>query len=204
MIAIVNYGMGNIRSIQNALQYLGCACEVVDTPTGLQKSKKIILPGVGSFAKAIANIKQLKLFDELQHIVIDKRVPILGICLGMQLLAGIGEEDGPSVGLGLIPGKVKKFVFTSKFKMPHIGFNTVKIINNHSTLFEGLEDNLDFYFVHNYVFECDKKEHIATLTQYGKIFVSSVQNENILGVQFHPEKSQSNGLRLLKNFINFK
>jgi glutamine amidotransferase len=200
MISIVNYGMGNIQSIQGALQYLGFESRVVTTPDEILDSSKLILPGVGSFAQAIANIRNLHLLEALNRSVLERKVPILGICLGMQLLAESGDEDGPSDGLGWIPGKVRRINTGSGLKVPHIGFNTAFFVDRNNALFQGLDTSGDFYFVHGYIFDCTRLSDISSWTEYGERFASSVQYKNIFGTQFHPEKSQSNGLIVLKNF----
>lgn len=202
MISIVNYGMGNIQSIQGALQYLGFESNVVSTPDGILDSGKLILPGVGSFAKAMANIRNLQLLDALNRSVLERNRPILGICLGMQLLADSGDEDGPSDGLGWIPGKVRKINAGAKLKVPHVGFNTAFFVDRNNALFEGLNTSGDFYFVHGYVFDCARKSDVSSWTEYGERFASSIRYKNIYGTQFHPEKSQSNGLTVLRNFAS--
>ncbi len=202
MITIVNYGMGNLRSIKNALDYLLVPNRVASSPEDILTAKKLILPGVGSFAKAMQNIKSLGLFNPLDIAVNNLKIPILGICLGMQLLADEGDEDGPSHGLGFIQGKVSRFTLAEQFKLPHIGFNKVNFLPEKRTLFHGLGEFADFYFVHNYRIVCADHKNISSLTIYGETFASSVEKDNIFGVQFHPEKSQSNGLTLLKNFAS--
>jgi imidazole glycerol-phosphate synthase subunit HisH len=200
MISIVNYGMGNIQSIQGALQYLGFESRVVNTPAQIEGSSKLILPGVGSFAKAMANINELHLLTPLNRSVLELNVPILGICLGMQLLADSGDEDGPTAGLGWIHGNVRRLKAKKEFKIPHIGFNSAYFVDKNSDLFRGLGNKGDFYFIHSYVFDCRYDTDISSWTEYGEKFASSVQHKSIYGTQFHPEKSQSNGLTVLKNF----
>lgn len=200
MISIVNYGMGNIQSVQGALHYLGFESRVINTPAQIQSSSKLILPGVGSFAKAMANIKELHLLEPLNRSVLDLNIPILGICLGMQLLADTGDEDGPSAGLGWIGGNVRRIKAGKEYKIPHIGFNTAFFVEKNNALFHDLDVRRDFYFVHTYVFECSRETDVSSWTEYGERFASSVQHKNIYGTQFHPEKSQSNGLTVLKNF----
>lgn len=202
MISIVNYGMGNIQSIQGALQYLGFESRVIESPDQIIESTKLILPGVGSFAKAMENIRRRHFLEPLDNAVLKRKVPILGICLGMQLLADSGDEDEPSDGLGWIAGRVRKIKAGYDLKVPHIGFNKTVFVEKNSTLFSGLGTQGDFYFVHSYIFDCKHKEDISSWTEYGERFVSSVQNNNIYGTQFHPEKSQYNGLTVFKNFAS--
>jgi glutamine amidotransferase len=194
--------MGNIRSIQSAFDYLKVENTVINTPEQIKSSTMLILPGVGSFAKAMENIKNMNLLDSLNETILVLKRPVLGICLGMQLLADSGDEDGPSEGLGYIPGTVKKFTVDSSIKLPHIGFNIVNFVETNNLLFKGLGDRADFYFVHNYRFLCDNQKDVASFTTYGETFASSVAKDNVFGVQFHPEKSQSNGLTVLKNFVS--
>ncbi|MFH1791314.1 MAG: imidazole glycerol phosphate synthase subunit HisH [Candidatus Omnitrophota bacterium] len=204
MIGIVNYRMGNIRSVVNALEYLGEESKVIDTPEQILKADKLILPGVGSFRVAMEHINAMGFFDALNEAVIGKRVPILGICLGMQLLAEDSDEDGLTPGFGWIPGNVRRFpVEILGKKVPHIGFNTAVFDPGRRGLFGRLGRQADFYFVHSYRFVCRKPErHVSSWTLYGERFASSVENENIYGMQFHPEKSQSNGLTVLRNFCD--
>ncbi len=195
MIAIVDYGMGNLRSVQNALTYLGVDHLVTSDPAQIASSSAIIVPGVGSFRQAMQNLNDTGLAAAIRTAA--KEVPILGICLGMQLLADTGDEDGPSKGLGLIRGVVKRF-HDPQVRVPHIGFNAVQSSTN-SVLFNGIP-HADFYFVHSYHFICDDASDIAGTATYGAPFVAAVERGTIFGTQFHPEKSQSNGLKVLKNF----
>lgn len=204
MISIIDYKMGNLRSVQNALSFLGVQSKIVTSKIEILGSQKVILPGVGSFKQAMQNIQDLNLYEAIREVALVKKIPLLGICLGMQLLADAGEEDGYAEGLGLVAGKVCKLSVTnSSLKIPHVGFNGV-YHKAGSDLFKKLEDPTDFYFVHSYHFVVNEEEHISSYTVHGKRFVASVQNGNVFGTQFHPEKSQSNGLKLLKNFIEWK
>jgi glutamine amidotransferase len=205
MISIVNYGMGNIRSVMNALKYLGVKCCVIDRPEQILKSTKLVLPGVGSFKKAMDNIKKNSFQHALDEAVLDSHVPLLGICLGMQLLAESSEEGGFTHGLGWIKGSVKRIPHEQvPVKVPHIGFNTVCFEKKNNELFKGLNDNADFYFVHSYRMVCSEPGDVSGWCTYGVDFAASVQKKHIFGTQFHPEKSQSNGLMVLKNFSAFK
>ncbi len=198
MLSIIDYGMGNLRSVINALEYLGVENKLVQTAEEILDSDKLILPGVGSFREAMENLIRLNIVDSIQKASRNGK-PILGICLGMQLLAEYGEEGGLCNGLGLISGRVK-FLNTkrSDIKVPHMGFNQVEIIKNDS-LFSGIKDRSYFYFVHSYHFN-GISEDVAGVTDHGIKFTSVLIRGNVIGTQFHPEKSQSNGLRLLKNF----
>lgn len=201
MISIIDYGMGNLKSVQNALNYLKIKNQVTNSYEEIVNSKKLILPGVGSFSKAMEELNRHNLIPILKEEITIKKKPILGICLGMQLLSDWGEE-GDCKGLGFLPGKVKKFEVGEK-KIPHVGFNNVTFKKS-NPLFKGINNNSDYYFVHSYHFSTWKTENILGETEYGINFVSSVNFENIYGVQFHPEKSQKNGLKLLNNFNDIK
>jgi len=201
MITIVNYRMGNIRSVQSALEYLGTPCQISGDPRTIERSDMLILPGVGSFRVAMQNLTMLGMTDALHEAVLIRKRPILGICLGMQLLADEGTEDGITPGLGWIPGRVVRFAFDNPLtKVPHIGFNSVHVATR-DPLFTAMPDEVDLYFVHSYHFLCSENASISGWADYQGRFTASVQKGNIYGTQFHPEKSQSNGLRVLKNFV---
>lgn len=196
--------MGNIKSLENALDFLGCKSCVTNKAEIILSADKIILPGVGAFDLAMKNLQKLNLIETLNQAVFEENIPILGICLGMQILADTGEENGPTDGLGWINGSVRHFSFSdSKLRIPHVGFNSIRFENKSPNLFNGLANGADFYFVHSYHMICERDSDVSSWTNYGEKFVSSVQKGNIFGVQFHPEKSQSNGLTILKNFISF-
>jgi len=200
MITIIDYGMGNLGSIHNMIKKIGFQSEITDNAERIRAASKIILPGVGAFDKAMSNLENLNLIELIRQKATAK-TPLLGICLGMQLLAN-GSEEGVLPGLGLIPGKVKQFVLSSGYKVPHMGWNTVDY-EQESPLFEGFErfEEARFYFVHSYHFVCDDERHILGRTDYGAAFTSAVQSAQVYGVQFHPEKSHKFGMQLLKNFI---
>ncbi len=201
MITIVDYGMGNLFSIKGALKYLSADCEVVSSPSKISKAEKIILPGVGSFFKAMDIIAERGIDKALQEAVLSRKIPLLGICLGMQLLATEGTEGGRCAGLSFINATVRKFELSMlQCKIPHIGFNTVSFLSG-KRMFEGVMQGSDFYFIHSYHMVCMDNSDVAATTEYGLEFVSAVERGNIWGCQFHPEKSQKNGLRLLRNFI---
>lgn len=196
--------MGNLFSVKSALNFLKYDNEYVNKPKDLIKYSKIILPGVGSFNQAINNLNNLGWSNEIKEMTEVKQIPILGICLGMQLMAEIGKEDGEANGLGLIKGLIDKFSIEDKsLKIPHIGFNRVNFKEN-DILFKNLNNShADFYFVHSFRLKKVDNDIITSECFYGEQFVSSFNKGNVFGTQFHPEKSQGNGLVVLKNFINF-
>lgn len=198
-VVIVNYGMGNIYSVQSALSFLGFQSEYTDEPDKILNADKIILPGVGSFRKAMQNIRSKGLEDPIKESIQTKGKIILGICLGMQLLGTSSTEDGFTMGLSLFDGIVEKFSDNNNLKIPHIGYNEV-IPSQNSVLFKNLDKNSDFYFVHSYRMKSQIANGISTC-EYGEKFVAAFEQKNVLGTQFHPEKSQTNGLILLKNFL---
>ena len=200
-IVIIDYGMGNIKSISSTLKFIGVSEVVLSNKyEDILRADKIILPGVGSFSQAMVNIKNKKIDYILKEAAIVLKKPILGICLGMQLLGLSSTEDGFSPGLGLIDGNVTRFNNIGNIKIPHVGFNQI-MPNCHSRLFTKLNSNPDFYFTHSYkmLSNCDIK---SSYCEYGEKFVAGFEVENIAGVQFHPELSQKNGIQLIKNFIN--
>lgn len=200
MIAVIDYGMGNITSVQNAFQYLGYESELVNTKIGINCADKLVLPGVGSYKKAMENIVNLGFYDVIKDKVENQKCPVLGICLGMQIMGKDSEEDGYTTGFGFLDYSLKEFEKTNNLTVPHMGFNEVKITNKKSIMFQGIDDLSDFYFVHSYRIKSSLDQYISGITKYGEEFVSAFEKEHIWGVQFHPEKSQSNGLKLLDNF----
>ena len=200
-IAIVDYGMGNIYSVQNALRFINVESEYTNNQKVILSADKIILPGVGSYCKAMHTIKKLELDLVIKEAVLNRHIPILGICLGMQLLGTSSTEDGFTQGLGIFNGVVSKINLTERsIKIPHIGFNTV-IPPVKSILYNNISENSDFYFIHSYKMLSDEKSGVG-YCNYGGNFIASFEQSNIFGTQFHPEKSQKNGLLLLKNFTN--
>ena len=198
-LVIVDYGMGNITSIISALSYIGQDDVVVSNDAQiLNNADKLILPGVGNYAMAIAKIRKLNLDIQIEELVINQKKPILGICLGMQLLGASSTESGFNPGLLLVDGVVDKFC-TSGLKVPHVGYNQV-ITNKNSRLYAGIEGEPDFYFTHS--FKMLSESSIGqSFCHYEENFVASFELDNVAGVQFHPELSQKNGLQLIKNFI---
>lgn len=202
MTVIIDYGMGNLFSVENALKRLGAEVKISNRKEDIQKADKLILPGVGAFPDGIKNLKKLGLVEVLEEEVVKNKKPFLGICLGMQLLATEGEEVKPTKGLGWIAGRVRRFqVDEEKFRVPHIGWNDL-ILKKENPLFKGIEQPT-FYFVHSYHLVPEDSSAVAAVCDYGEDFVAAVQKENIFGVQFHPEKSQKSGLRVLENFIAY-
>jgi glutamine amidotransferase len=203
MITIINYGSGNISAIGNIYLRLNIPFKVANQPGDVIGAEKIILPGVGAFDETISMLDRSGFRGVLDKEVIENKVPVLGICVGMQLLANSSEE-GVLPGLGWINGEVKlidKTLLKHKPKIPHLGWNSIEIAKN-SSLFDGVIEDDGFYFMHSYYFHCAQERDILTKTFYGNPFASAVSHNNIYGVQFHPEKSHHNGVRLLQNFSN--
>lgn len=193
--------MGNLRSVQKAFEKIGCKAIISSDKETILKANKLVLPGVGAFKDGMKYLKELNLLSILNKKVLEEKIPILGICLGMQLLSNKSYENGETDGLGWIDAEVLKFDFsTQKLKVPHIGWNELNYKKNCS-LFENIENNSDFYFVHSYHFKTNENIVIGT-TNYGFEFVSAINKDNIYAVQFHPEKSQIVGLQLIENFVN--
>ena len=196
-IVIVDYGMGNLKSIQRGLEKVGANVTLSLDPDVLSKASHLVLPGVGAFGESMNWLHERDLVGVIKDCV-SNNVPLLGVCLGMQLLASKSFEGGEIDGLGLIDGKVIKIDW-SGVNIPHMGWNSV--VHDNNKLFNGIENNSDFYFVHSYHFVPSNKDEILSTTDYGERFVSGIRKGNIYGVQFHPEKSQRDGLRLLRNFM---
>lgn len=201
-LTVIDYGMGNIWSVLNALRYLGCKPMVSSDPNEIARAESLLLPGVGSFRKAMATLKETGLDEAILNAVQTKGSKILGICLGMQLMGSRGSEDGDMLGLGLIPTPVNMFTpqEVGANKIPHIGFDLVHSKPD-ARLFRGLPDAADFYFVHSYRMLADGLSGQTAICKYGKEFLAAYEQDNIYATQFHPEKSQTNGLVLLKNFL---
>ncbi len=203
MIVVIDYGMGNLRSVAKALETVGADVLVSSNTDDIRKAERIVLPGVGTFGEGMKNLKELNLVEALSEEILGKGKPFLGICLGMQLLAHEGHENGLNHGLGWIPATVKPFDFRDNaLKVPHMGWDDVNI-DLDSPLFAGLSNQPVFYFVHSYHLIPEKSDMVIGTCHYGMDFVAAIQRENIFATQFHPEKSQENGLRLLENFINW-
>jgi len=200
MIAIIDYGMGNIHSVQKALELYGAKTIVTHKPDDLNTCKKIVFPGVGAFDDAVLELKKRGLLSVLKAQIKDKK-PFLGICLGMQLLFEQSQEAKREKGLGVFQGAVKKFSEKLKLKVPQMGWNQLKLKGRDCPLLNGITDNSFVYFCHSYYADPGDEKVIAASTDYGIDFASVIWRENIFGVQFHPEKSQAAGLRILKNFV---
>lgn len=198
-VCILDYGSGNVKSVFNIVSYLKYDVVISNKAEDIQNATHIILPGVGSFGSSMERIKNTIPIDVLKEEVFTNKKPFLGICVGMQVLADKGYEHGENDGLGWIKGEVKK-IDSKDQPLPHIGWNDVDIKKD-SPLFKKFADIRDFYFVHSFAFDVENKDLVATETEYGTNFCSSVEHDNIYGVQFHPEKSQKAGQLLLKNFL---
>ena len=200
MIVILDYGIGNLNSIKNMIKKTGHKAIITSSKEELSKADKIILPGVGSFDFAMKKIKSMSFFPLLEKKVLEEKIPVLGVCLGAQMLLNKSEE-GKEEGLGWITGKSIKFNFKDKtYRVPHMGWNYIEKMKS-TILLDDLPSNPRFYFVHSYYMECENSNDEMTITDYGSKFVSGINKENIYGVQFHPEKSHKFGLQLYKNFI---
>jgi glutamine amidotransferase len=197
-IAIVNYSIGNVGSVYSALKFYNYNVDLAATPEILRSADMLVLAGVGNYPAAISKLKELSLWEVMNELVITKKKPVLGICLGMQLFADIGYENGENKGFGWIPGKVVKME-GKDLKIPHIGWN--EIMPRHAELFKNSRYNF-FYFMHSYHFVPDDDSAVIATTRYGGLEIcSAVRKDNIIGMQFHPEKSQGDGLRLLRSAV---
>ena len=200
MIGVIDYGAGNLRSVCNSLKKLSVDCHVVKAPSDLNKIETMIFPGVGSFGDSSDQLKKQSLFEPIREWIINDR-PFLGICIGFQMLFDSSEESPGSEGLGIIPGKVIKFSEQKNLKVPHMGWNEVQIKNLDDPVWQKIDDLTHFYFVHSYFPKPNNPEVSSSTTGYGVDFTSSIRFGNIFGTQFHPEKSQKSGLRLIENFL---
>jgi imidazole glycerol-phosphate synthase subunit HisH len=200
-LAIIDFGMGNLNSVRKKLRALKTDALITSDPAEIVVADKLILPGVGHFQKAVENIKKLQLWDVLNEVVLVKKKPILGICLGMQLLAKFSEE-GNCRGLGWIDADIVKFQVLDKlrYKIPHVGWNQIRIVKE-SRLMKDIANLSEFYFVHSYHIKCNNEQDILNESEYEYIFTSAIERENIFGVQYHPEKSHDTGSIFLKNFL---
>lgn len=200
MIAIIDYGMGNIHSVKKALESMGAETVVTNDPQNIGAYEKLVLPGVGAFDDAMAELKKQNLISAISEHIKNKKV-FLGICLGMQLLFQESQEAKEMKGLGILKGRVKMFEDKVNLKVPHMGWNQLKVLNYNCPLFKDIADNSYVYFCHSYYPQPENKEIVAATTDYGGEFTSILWQDNVYGVQFHPEKSQQTGLKMLENFV---
>ena len=200
-VGIINYGIGNISAFKYAFKKLNCEAHIVDKPEQISNSSHLILPGVGSFDYAMDLINQSGLMNSISENVLLKKKPILGVCVGMQIIFEISEE-GTKQGLGWLKGKVKKLKLsnTEKIRIPHMGWNSIKNIESENKLCKNL-DGHEFYFLHSYYCVPENKDLIISTTEYGTEICAVIQKNNISGCQFHPEKSHDSGLKVLSNFL---
>lgn len=203
MIAIIDYGLGNIRAFSNVYKNLNIPYKIASKPTDMENATKIILPGVGAFDYAIEQVQKTGMLEKLNELVLHREIPVLGVCVGMQML-GLSSEEGSLPGLGWIDGVVKIFDTSAWHRgtlLPHMGWNNISTTLDNKLLI-GLENGARFYFLHSYYFHCHNNDNIIAVTDYGGLFTCAVKYRNIYGVQFHPEKSHQNGIQILKNFGN--
>lgn len=198
MIAIIDYGMGNLRSVEKGFAKVGHAAEVTSDPAVIRKASKVVLPGVGAFEDAIGELHRHELIRPI-HEAIDAGKPFLGICLGLQLLFEKSYENGRHQGLGVLEGEVVRFDLSEEYSVPHMGWNQARI-RRRPPLLDHLEDGTYFYFVHSYYVVPRDDSVVAVETEYGRPFCAMIWRDNVFATQFHPEKSQAAGLRLLRNF----
>ena len=199
MISIIDYDAGNIKSVEKALQYLGKEAIITRDKDIILESSHVILPGVGSFGDAMGKIREYKL-ENVIYDVVDKKIPFLGICLGLQLLYETSEESEGVTGLGVLEGKITKIPKQGDLKIPHMGWNSLDI-SPKAKLFEGIENHPYVYFVHSYYLQAKRVEEVAATTEYGVHIHASVERGNVFACQFHPEKSSTVGLKILENFV---
>lgn len=207
-IAIIDYESGNLKSVSKAVELASnnilnkSNVKIINSANELKNFDKIVLPGQGSFKQCYQSLLSIEgMIDELTSAVKEKQKPILGICVGMQLFSSFGEEDGGSKGFDWIKGKVNKINLTeNNLKLPHMGWNNISI-KQKSKLFSGIDNESHFYFVHSFAFNVENNQFISAITNYSTEIISAVEKDNIFGTQFHPEKSQANGIKILENFV---
>lgn len=197
MIAIIDYEMGNLRSVQKALERVGAKTVITQTPSDIQKCDKLVLPGVGAMQPAMEKLQALNLISEIKNFITSGK-PFLGICLGLQLLFETSTEGGNTEGLGVLPGTVERF---TDLKVPHMGWNQIQIQSKDCALFNGIHNGINTYFCHSYYVKPTDDSISSTKTDYGINFTSSICKDNVYAIQFHPEKSQEVGLKILENFV---
>ncbi|MBS3976294.1 MAG: imidazole glycerol phosphate synthase subunit HisH [Syntrophomonadaceae bacterium] len=197
MIAIIDYGVGNLRSVQKGFERFGYQSLVTDDPATVIKAQGVVLPGVGAFAAAMASLKRTGMGEAICQVV-ERGKPFLGICLGLQMLFELSEENGCHLGFGLLPGKVRRL--PPMQKVPHMGWNSIEMTADNHPLWQGIPSQASFYFVHSYYVDPEDRAQVLAWSNYGIDFAAAVGRGNVMGVQFHPEKSSCHGLQLLKNF----
>jgi len=202
-LVVIDYNMGNVKSVSKAFDLIGCRVVVSNKEEAIKKADYLILPGVGAYSEGMKNLKKFGLVEILNEEVVKNKKLILGICLGMQLMAKQSEEFGKHQGLGWFDAEVRKFRLSTEYKIPHVGWNNINFSKD-CPLFNGLKEDPVFYFVHGYHMICNNPDVIMATCDYGGDFTAAIQKGNIFATQFHPEKSQTVGLKLLKNFINLQ
>jgi glutamine amidotransferase len=203
MVGIVNYGMGNLKSVFNAIEYLGGRAIICNNDSDLNKVTKVIIPGVGAFGKCISNLRHADFYNRLNELVMKDAIPTLGICVGMQIMATKGVEGGDWDGLNWFDASVIKIDNQNNtLRIPNIGWTEVEI-NNYHELFNKLPKNPVFYFVHSYYMKCNQSQDVLATYNYGEKITAAIAKDNIVATQFHPEKSQDVGLQFLSNFLNW-
>jgi len=200
VISVISYGSGNVSAIQNMLRALNCESSVLTDPQPVVEPKALILPGIGSFDRCAKLLRSTGMFDYLQSTILNGKVPILGICLGFQLLTD-GSEEGNEGGLGAIPGFARRFESRSDFRVPHMGWEETVVTREHY-LFKNLEEKLRFYYAHSYYVVCNNEDDRVMSSIYDIEFTAAACKKNVIGVQFHPEKSHRFGKKILQNFVN--
>jgi glutamine amidotransferase len=202
-VAIVNYGMGNLASVRRAFEDLGADAYVAGQPTALEGANRIVLPGVGAFCDGMQFLRDAGWAQSLRRAVLEQKKPLLGICLGMQMLASKSYEGGVTEGLGFVPGEVRRLdTLGCKLRIPHVGWNEVRFRKS-DAFFSGIPQASDFYFVHSYALTPEHDEHLLATSPYGCEVTAIVRNRNVFGCQFHPEKSSRAGRQLLRNFMGY-
>lgn len=200
MVAIIDYDAGNIKSVEKAVIALGHEAVVTREREEILSAQHVILPGVGSFGDAMAKLEQYNLVDVIREVV-ERKIPFLGICLGLQLLFDSSEESPGIKGLGILPGRILRIPDQDDLKIPHIGWNSLSFPNR-GRLFVGVPEHSYVYFVHSYYLQADEQEIVTAVTEYGTLIHASVEKENVFACQFHPEKSSAAGLKILENFLH--
>ncbi len=204
IVGIINYGMGNLGSVSRSFEEIGAEVIIADHPNRLYEVNRVVLPGVGAFSEGMYQLEKAGWIDAIQETIVHQKKPLLGICLGMQMLADRGVEGGDNTGLGLIPGTVKRIdTLGCNQRIPHMGWNEVHYHRNDHVLLQHIPDNSDFYFVHSYAFDVDNSEDLLGTSHYGCSLTAIVAKNNVFGCQFHPEKSSKAGRQLLKNFMAY-